>query len=293
MKLWILLIPIIGILLWWYFKIKKTTVIAETTSSADGITSITGNNPDSIQTKIDYSAKYAELTDQAKNATLKGDYVTAANICATAASMATANGDTSKASNFMKLASDYATKASTVRDAESAAKSNTYYPATPETIQAGASYAFEIANSGLGGSCAVGKTIQVTGRDGTKTFINTGNGYAEYTPVLSRAVDIVNTTDSTTLRNKIISSGFSTAAKLDAMTEAERSVYYSTIIANNPKLLGEPARAVITGDVERSIFGTGAPKEGSARQAYERALATGDIKTAQSLDALYGYSSLV
>ncbi|MBN1366600.1 MAG: hypothetical protein JW967_01565 [Dehalococcoidales bacterium] len=220
----------------------------------------------------------------------QGDLIGAANAAMAASNAALKAGDTAGAQAAAKQAAIYANQAQEVEKATAALAEDHYYRATEATIAAGVSTAFEIANSGLGGSAAIGDTIEVTGIDGTKTFINCGNGYAEYTSRLANSVAVVSNTDQVALKEELIRRGYVTQEQLNAMPPAQQEVYTARVIANNPSILGEKTRAAVTGDVERDKYGSGAPKEGSARVAYEDAVASGDTKTAAALDKLYNYT---
>jgi hypothetical protein len=192
----------------------------------------------------------------AANLAAKGDYSGAAKTAQDAATVAFNAGNTNAASKAAIQAASYADQSQQITAATAAAQNNTYYPATEATIAAGLSTAFEMANSGMGGNVAVGQTITVTGMDGTKTFINTGNGYAEYTPALATAQITTQSLDTTSLKNAIISSGYATSTQINAMTDAQFEVYAATVIANNPSIATKADASTPTQTNTQQFVGT-------------------------------------
>jgi hypothetical protein len=230
---------------------KKTVAAATTTDTAAKTTASTTSTTltsaqmaqilADTQTKLDAAAKLAAA----------GNYSGASKAAQDAATTAANAGNTSAASQAAVAAASYADQANEVSAAKAALVNNTYAEATPATIASGLSTAFEIANSGLGGTAPVGGTITVTGQDGTKTFINTGSGYAVYTPAYAAAVSQVGALSSTqaaALKAAIISSGFATATDISKMSAAQYQVYAATIVANNPSILGGSTTGAPTAD---------------------------------------------
>jgi hypothetical protein len=109
--------------------------------------------------------------------------------------------------------------------------SEAYVPATKATLLT--STAFEIANSGLGGTAPVGGTITVKGSNGTQELINTGGGYAVVNKDLAIALTAPILPESV-----IINAGYATQTQLNNMTTEEYRVYAAIILANNPSLGG-------------------------------------------------------
>jgi hypothetical protein len=188
------------------------------------------------QSKLDSAAKLAAAND----------YAGAAKAAQVAAQEAAATGNIPAASKAAIQAAAYANQAQEVARAKAGLETNIYVPATEATIASGVSTAFEIANSGLGGIADVGQTITVSGIDGEKAFINTGNGYAEYTPVLAAAAANVAVTGAAAVKASIISKGFATSAQLAKMSDAELTVYEAIVLANNPGLVSGKTSAEIS-----------------------------------------------
>jgi len=221
--------------------LKKSPAAATTTTTGTSGTSAAdlAKIMADTQSKLDAAAKLAA----------SGDNAGASKAAQDAATVAMAAGNIDAASKAAVAAAAYADQTSQVAAATAALKTNTYVEATKATVAANVSTAFEIANSGLGGSAAVGKTITVKGVDGTKTMINTGNGYAEYTPALKAAVSTVSTIPTSTLKNAIISAGFAKAAQISAMSDAQFETYSAIVVANNPSLVKTSTTTTVTSQV--------------------------------------------